>query len=192
MKNPKVVVGMSRVIGVLQEVIGFLLAILFGLFVIVIFAADLFEITKEGGIATLVICLCLTALGVWLIVCGRRNRILAKKYNTYKEAVKQNPCGCISDIATAAGVSFESAKKDLEAMIRKKFFPNVFIDWSTNSLSTCFDEPDANTNWRVETKSASVGAEMITVKCPGCGGINSVPKGESGECEYCGSALKGE
>lgn len=194
MKNPRVAVGISRVTGVLQETIGFLFAVMFGLCTIMIFVAarDLFESSVSGGIAVLVIFLCLTALGVWLIVCGRKNRVLAKKFSKYEEAIKQNPYGRISDIATAVGVSFDSAKKDLEAMIRKKFFPNVFIDWSTNSLSTRCEGPAANTNWRVETKSASTGAEMVMVKCPGCGGINSVPKGQRGECEYCGSVLKGE
>lgn len=188
MKNPKVAVGMSKVIGVLQEIMGFLLAILFGPCVIVIFVEDLFETTISGGIAMLVICLCLTALGVWLIVCGGKNRTLAKKFSKYEEAIKQNPYGRISDIATAVGVSFDAAKKDLEAMIRKKFFPNVFIDWSTNSLSIRCDEPAD----KAKRRGDPARTEMVMVKCSGCGGINSVPKGQSGECEYCGSVLKGE
>ena len=35
-------------------------------------------------------------------------------------------------------------------------------------------------------------AELITVKCKGCGGINKIQRGAVGECEYCGSPVSGE
>ena len=36
------------------------------------------------------------------------------------------------------------------------------------------------------------GSRTITVKCKGCGGINTIRKGAVSECEYCGSPIKGE
>ena len=35
-------------------------------------------------------------------------------------------------------------------------------------------------------------AELFTVKCKGCGGINKIQRGAVGECEYCGSPISGE
>jgi len=35
-------------------------------------------------------------------------------------------------------------------------------------------------------------AELVTVKCKGCGGINKIQRGAVGECEYCGSPISGE
>lgn len=32
----------------------------------------------------------------------------------------------------------------------------------------------------------------ITVKCQGCGGINTIRKGTVAECDFCGSVIKGE
>ena len=35
-------------------------------------------------------------------------------------------------------------------------------------------------------------AELVTVKCKGCGGINKIQRGAVGECEYCGSPISEE
>ena len=42
-----------------------------------------------------------------------------------------------------------------------------------------------------DTQVHELGVE-ITIKCEGCGGVNTIRKGEVSECEFCGSTIKGE
>lgn len=41
------------------------------------------------------------------------------------------------------------------------------------------------------TTASSAPPELMTVTCKGCGGVNTVEKGQVTECEYCGSKIKG-
>lgn len=202
MNHSKAAIVISRTISWIQLLAGILFAFFFGTCTI----AEIVEMpySTDYDLPFLIFCLILDALGIWLIVSARRKQTLIKRFKEYVMAISNNPTGYIPDIAASFGTSAEIVERNLERMIHKKFFPNAYIDKNTNCLvivnrQTAQNTANQNTvgqntvnqNTSAPTGSAAPGVEMVTVKCKGCGGINTIAKGQTGECDYCGSAIKG-
>lgn len=177
--------AMSKAGSILRLVVGIVNVLLFGLLTIMyvtdkVFAADV-------GIGFLIFCLFFGGMGIWLIVLGSRTRKLLKLYEAYATAISNYPDGFIPDIAAALGTSETVVKKNLELMIKKKYFPNAFLDKNANCMII------GKQHLKRTASYVNMEADdMVTVKCPNCGGVNTLRRGQKRECEYCGSLMKGE
>lgn len=202
MNNSKVAVAVSRTVSLIQMLAGIAILFFFGLSTI-IYLTDK-EWAVEMGVAFFVFVLAFDALGIWLMILSRKKTKLIKEFKKYVTAISRDPNGFIPDIAASLGTSEDKVKSNLELMIKKKFFSNAFIDQNSNCIIIANRQVvaansvpqaytnTANTTNNFATPSAYPAVEMITVKCKGCGGVNTIPMGQVGECEYCGSPIKGE
>ncbi len=202
MNHSKAAIVISKTISWIQLLTGILFAFFFGIFTIMTIVEMPYSTVYD--LPFLFFCLFGDALGIWLIVSARRKQTLLKRFKEYVMSISNNPTGYIPDIAASFGTSAEIVEQNLERMIHKKFFPNAYIDKNANRIvivnrqttqntadQNTTDQNTANQNTSAPTGSAASGVEMVTVKCKGCGGINTIAKGQTGECDYCGSAIKG-
>lgn len=198
MNKSKVAIVVTKTVSIIQMIAAVSILFFFGLGTLVyIFDADA---SASGGAAALIMCLIFDALGIWLFTLSRKKSKLIKEFKKYVSSVSSNPDGYIPDIATSLGTSEDVVRKNLELMIKKKFFVNAFIDKDSNCIkilnrqnAKVVQQQRVNTNANTNTNaSAPQAVEMMTVKCSGCGGINTVRRGEVSECDYCGSSIKGE
>lgn len=193
MNRSKVAVAVSKTVSFVQMLAGVAIVLLFG-FCTIMYLADQ-EFSTDTGVGFLIFCLVLDALGVWLIVLSRKKTKLVKEFKRYVAVVSNDPDGSIPNIAAALGTSENVVRKKLELMIRKKYFANAFIDQNLNRIVVATKQNAAvSTAQRPQTNAPvmSQAVEMVTVKCKGCGGINTLQKGVVGECDYCGSSIKDE
>jgi hypothetical protein len=199
MNNSKVAVAVSKTASIVQMLGGIVLVFLFGICTIAYLTDK--EYAADTGVAFLIVCLLFDALGIWLITLSRKKAKLIKEFKKYVRVISQNPNGYIPYIASSLGTSEDAVKNNLKLMIKKKYFSNAFIDCNSDCIviankqkpvSTPVQQPTVSTNTNAYSHTAAPAIEMVTVKCKGCGGINTIQKGAVGECDYCGSSIKGE
>ncbi len=121
--------------------------------------------------------------GIVLIVMGRKSSNKAVKYKQYINLIVNHRLRLIEAIASAIPVSAAQATKDIQEMIKKGFFDEAYIDFSTSQL--VFLKEDAT-----ETSSQQNNMQHLKViTCDGCGAHNKVAIGSIIECQYCGSLM---
>ena len=197
MNNSKVAIAVSKTVSLIQAVCGGFITFFFGFGTIMYFVDT--ESQAELGIAFLIVCLLFVALGIWLIRCSRKKSKLIKAFKKYVTVISCDPTGYIPDIAASLGTSEDVVKKNLDLMMKNKFFSNAYIDRNSNciviaskqAVQNTMAAPNSFANAQA-TSTAAPAVEMVTVKCNSCGGITTIAKGQTGECDYCGSAIKGE
>ena len=196
MDKSKVSLVISRTISLIQLLSGSFLTFMFGLYTIAIIVDK--ELYAEGGLSTAIVSLIMAIIGILLIVASQKKSKLIKNFKEYVAVISNNPDGFIPDIAASLGTTENIVKKNLEQMIKKKYFANAYIDHNTNRIVILNKQPlqtsshisEQTTNNVVPTDPQT--NEVITIKCKNCGGINTIFKGTVGECNYCGSFIKGE
>ena len=148
---------------------------------------------------TVIVCLALALLGVWMVWCGIRRKKMRLEFRKYIVELSNDPTGTIDNLAAATGKSVDVVKKNLQFMIQKGYFASAYIDERQNKLVL------ANREQKVAAQSQSQAfnnmnpqphsvekIEYVTCTCPNCGGINKIVKGGSTECDFCGSPLTGK
>lgn len=93
----------------------------------------------------------------------------------------------IDNIAAALPTSYENAKRDLQRMLNKGFFPGAYIDEEERQIILPQRHRESSKN---KSNNITESVKMQLVKCNGCGAQNSIPAGTIGECEFCGSKLE--
>ena len=196
MNNSKVAIAVSRTVSLIQIVFGGFITIFFGLCIIVyLFDA---EYRISAGVAFLVVCLLFVALGILLIRSSRKKSKLIKEFQKYVTAISRDASGYIPNIAASIGTSEDAFRNNLDLMIKKKFFFNAYIDRNSNCIRIASKQSAQNITPASSNVSAtpayagSQAATMVTIKCQGCGGINTIANGQINKCDYCGSAIKYE
>lgn len=193
MNDSKVAIAVSKTVSIVQLLAGIVIVFIFGLCDIVYLADE--EYAADTGVGIFILFLVFVALGIWLIVLSRKKTKLIKEFKKYVTVISCSPDGYIPDLAVSLGTSEDVVRNNLELMIRKKYFSNAFIDHSSNSIVIANRQnaqSAASANTGAYAHAAAPAAQMVTVKCKGCGGINTVQKGSIKECDYCGSSIKGE
>lgn len=158
-----------------QIVCGIVLGIFFGTLTIAGFTL----IIVPGALAALIFCGAITALGVVLFTKGMKRLRIVKDFYTYSAKFADDPTRSIENLSTTSGDSHETVIKKLNLMLKYGFFPKCYIDTSEN----CFVFPED------KAPEEEAKAEYVNIKCPGCGAVNSVKKGTTGNCAYCGTKL---
>lgn len=192
MNNSKVAIRTNKIVSLLQMFAGCFFVFIFGICTL----SSIFDKSNNGDdMAFLIFCLVMDALGIWLIVLSRKNKNLRNEFSQYEAAISNGGSAYIPDIAVSVGASEDVVRKNLELMIKKKFFSNSYIDRKANSVVIENKQPAKTNNakpYAATNAKAPMQDEIVTVKCKGCGAMNAVKKGSICECEFCGSATKGE
>jgi len=122
--------------------------------------------------------------GLVLFFVSRNMKRTGERYKKYIELVVNQGQILIDNIASAMGVSYEIAIKDLQKMIDLGYFANARIDHPNRELVLArhaFEQTASTFTMQTESK---------IVSCSGCGANNVIIVGQIGKCEYCGSAVQ--
>ncbi len=135
-------------------------------------------------ISGLIMCIVLGIFGVILIVLGIQTLRLQKLYREYKEIAEASNDGFIPDMAAILNQPEDKVRRNLEKLCKKKYFNDAYVD-NKAKLFVRKDQMNQKIGNPSFTKTVKqTDAELITVKCKGCGGINV------GECEiHCGNII---
>lgn len=190
MENKNKAIVISKVIWIALLIFGIVLLAVFGLCTVMsLFDA---ELASDGFLP---VCVVFDVIGVLAIVFGRRRHQSIINYRKYMGALACDQTGSIANLAAMVGTSQEIVKANLERMIKWNYFGNAHINYDTNCIvikNMTYEQRRGNSfspqNPQMPRGSGSV--EYITVTCPNCGGINKIPAGSVGECDYCGSPLE--
>lgn len=198
MNKSKAAIAKSRTTIVVEILVGLVMLTFFGTATVMYmvdpgYASDL-------DISFFIVCLVLDVIGLRLVISARNGSLLLKEFRRYVAALPNVQDGSIPCLAAYLGTPEEQVRKNLERMMKKRFFANAYIDSSSNCVvisnrqnttanPTQPPHPGASAHTAPATSQS---IEMVTVKCKGCGGINTLQRGMVGVCDYCGSSIKGE
>ncbi len=194
MNSSKAAIVVSQIIEKIEMIAG---AIWGGLFFICILSC-IFE--GEEDISFVIACIVCFVLGVWVFYCGYRRKKLRNTFKRYVACLSDNSTGDLENLAAANGTSVDVVKKNLRAMIKKRFFSNAYLDEGNNRIVL---NPTSNQDFssivnmtqQIFGTAAQPTAQtpttvFVTCNCPNCGGINKVAKGTIAECDFCGSSIQ--
>ena len=126
------------------------------------------------------------SVGIWLNFTSRKMKATGDRYKKYISMIVNQSQTSIDNIASATGVSYEVAVKDLQKMIDSAYFTGAYIDVGNREIilaQTQIPEPQKITEFQTAMPQERV------VSCNGCGANNRVT-GNVGQCDYCGSPLQ--
>lgn len=142
--------------------------------------------------------------GYAIVRYAKKYKKLGLLFERYLPVASRSPNGSLDDIAGALGEAYEKTEENIQKLIDAGLFEHSYID----KMCRCLVSPVVSSTYQPQPGYSAAGrngmhqqqssaestpaAGMITVKCNGCGGINTVLQGRVCECEYCGSAIKGE
>ena len=135
------------------------------------------------------------ALGAIMIWQGHSYKKLGQTYQKYRRVLINSADGSIDNLASVLGVNYDRAVADLNRMIGKGLFPDSYV----NDDERCFKSPllqKGYVSFAPELSYPLGGADASrsvprtkSVKCPNCGGINTINVGGDNLCDFCGSPL---
>jgi hypothetical protein len=140
-----------------------------------------------GGVGYVIFCLVCIALGVLLIVYGKKTKDRIRRFRKYITIITIQNQTAVDQIANIVQMPVNFILADIKKMIDKKYFVGAYIDQTTNSIAFHGKAVTAANNEINE--DAAPNREMQIVACKSCGAQNHIVKGTVGECEYCGSPL---
>lgn len=175
MNASKVALVASTILGKICSVVGYGWVILLGL--------PLLAGAYGSEFFTYVMLAVMMGAGVFLIIIGRKIKRRIVRFKQYVGLLSSGNATSVQALANATAQTPEFVQNDVQNMIRKMFFTNAFIELGTGEIIIGHRQ-QAATNTVQSTSN-----EVITVKCAGCGAVNSKQKGINATCDYCGSPL---
>lgn len=183
MNYSKSAVLYSKIVEKVQFVCGIFFTALFGLVVVVSMLDDV-----EDSVSSVFFYILFTLLGVFLIVLSRKRKKLVRDLKEYSFRLSSDPFGSIDKLAASLRITPEAVRNNLDLMIKRRFFTDVYIDRVENRIifhNHGRQSPLSQSVAGVKTQPV----EYQSVTCKNCGGFNKGIKGKIIECEYCGSPL---
>ena len=110
----------------------------------------------------------------------RRNVRLRFSRSPWNDQLRRVPS--IENIAASTGQTVEFVIKDLEQMIKKRFFADARIDKADNIIAIGRIKKSEET---LQTTTSI----MEPYICAGCGAHGMKPKGSNINCDFCGSTI---
>lgn len=193
MNSSKTRVVTSSIVGKICSVIGYVYAVytVFGLIgCIAMQGSGSADFPIESILVTLPIAIGISAFFIYKGI-SIKNRI--KRFKNYIHIISFENIRSMQNIAARTNKPVNFVLKDLQKMIRKKYFQNAFIDMRTGEIIINI----ANSNIQQQKQNAmpfkmnnvnNVNSKE-KVECPGCGALNTKVKGSAASCEYCGSSI---
>ncbi len=110
--------------------------------------------------------------------CARNPTLrLQKLYREYKEIAETSNDGFIPDMAAILNQPEDKVRRNLENLCKKKYFNDAYVD-NKAKLFVRKDQMSQKIGNPSFTKTVKqTDAELVTVKCKGCGGINKIQRG---------------
>lgn len=181
MNTSKSAIRVAVILGKFSTIYGWLLALSF---LVSLFAAPYI---KDGVVGFVIFCLAIIALGVLLIIHGKKVKDRIRRFRNYISIIANQNETSIDQIANMVQLPVNFVLTDMDFMIRKRYFVNAYIDQNTNSIA--FQGRAASAARNEIHEDPVPDSEMQVVICKSCGAQNQIAKGSVGECEYCGSPL---
>ncbi|PID87748.1 MAG: hypothetical protein CSB06_03675 [Bacteroidia bacterium] len=126
---------------------------------------------------TITVALIFIALNLFIYYKGYKRKQLIKKFKHYIIIISEKQDGRITNIANYTGKPETYIKKQIQSMIKRKYFKNAFIDHSKNSIII----PGLPQIKPENTQKQ--------IKCKNCGAsVQYIPE-ETTVCAYCGSYI---
>ena len=184
MNASKAAVGFHSLVGHLLSIAGYFVGSTFLLAFITGFAGAYDESYANEAIILsalwLILCVAAVVTGARIVVTGARIKRRIHRFRQYVALMSLQKLTSIDDIAASTSRSADFVKKDLQKMIRRRFFVNASIDEAANQIIVC-----AHT---LPVQGGSVEYEVF--HCSGCGASGSKEKDKLGHCDYCGSPVQ--
>jgi hypothetical protein len=177
----KSAVRVAAVLGKISTIIGWLYGLGF------IYALIWGVSQTNNKVAYVICCLVFIAFNVLLIVHGKKTKDRIRRFRNYIAIIANQNETSIDQIATIVQMPVNFVLKDINFMIRKKYFVKAYIDQNTNNI--VFQGRVASAAGNAIHEDPVPDNELQVVLCKSCGAQNKVAKGSVGECEYCGSPL---
>ncbi len=174
----------SSIISKLEIVVGGLLTFFFGIGLIGCLTDE--SLNSAG---TIIVILVLLLLSIFLLYRGIRRGRMIKLFKSYVTRLSTDATHSIDLLAEGTGTSVDVVKRNLQQMIKKRYFANAYIDTQQNRI-VFPQQATIKTSVSAEPSAAGPDTEYETVTCKGCGAANKIAKGSGGECEFCGCQLK--
>lgn len=121
--------------------------------------------------------------GLALVFVGKMSAKKAVKFKKYIKLIVNEGLRSIPSIAAAIPATADEATEDIQEMIKKGFFMDAYINFSTNKLVFIREENQVESNLMTS---------QLIVSCNGCGANNKVASGQVSKCQYCGSLISGQ
>lgn len=181
MNKSKVAVTADAVFGKILSIVGYVYGT-FMLLIVIIGIVDEVSGSPDsiGGLTVFIYSVFLLVPPLLAILKGIQIKKRQRRFKTYISLISAQQMTSIENLAASTGQSVDFVRDDLQKMIKKKFFANATIDIAENEI--IIDGKSAK-------KAAQSQAEMESYVCPGCDAPGEKPKGQSANCEYCGSPV---
>lgn len=147
---------------------------------------------KSDGALVFFMVLLPLAGGIALLRKASKIKKLAARYKTYIDIVVNRNVKSIDNIASATGLSYDAATKDLQDMINIGYLKDAYIHQGNREIILKHQKPTpvAYAQMKVVKQAAPQAAPQTkAARCPGCGANNVVAVGRVSECEYCGTPI---
>lgn len=125
--------------------------------------------------------------GIVLFIFSNKLKQYSIKYQKYNAIINNEGIISLDNIAATVQTPYEIVVKDLQDMISRGYFKDAYIDDASREVRLLNKKSQED----IKTESNKQEQEKIVVACSGCGANNTILKGTVGECEYCGTAIKG-
>lgn len=178
-QTSKSAVVISKSLGILSSILGYFLALIGG------FPLILGTLKDSGSV---ILALIFVAIGTLLIIHGIKTKKRINRFKRYVNILSLENETSLERIASTSSQSVDFVTKDLELMIKRKFFINVYIDKNTNEIILGNRKSQAS-NDTMKKSEVTEPKELKAVTCKNCGASNNITIGEVSECEFCGSII---
>lgn len=182
MNKSKVAVTADAVIGKILSIVGYAYGSFMLLSVIIMIAYEASGESDDsiGVFFIFLIIVFLLAPPVLAILKGTQIKKRQKRFKTYAYLISTQQMTAIENLAASTGKSVDFVRNDLQKMISKRFFANATIDMAANEIII---------GDQAAKKAAQPQVEMESYVCPVCDAPGEKSKGQSANCDYCGSSV---
>ena len=192
--NMRPAIVVSHIVEVIMLICGSVLSLVF-------IPVTLYELSEEleDGLDIFAVFLLMAALGVWLIYRGISRRRLRKQFRLFVLAGSTHGDWSMERLASGSGYSVDYVRKQIERMVRLKFFGSGWLDKEKDCLvfpdlvqkTPDVDEEEADQADKVDKEDKADKPEKIVVVCKHCGASKVMKKGSIDQCDYCRCMLQG-
>jgi len=178
----RVAVGINILIGKLLSILGYSIAIL-GILIIIVFVSD-------GDYADLhIFVFVLVIPGVIMIIQGARIKRRIRRFRRYVSFIAEGMTS-LDILATQTSSTKDFVTRDIQKMINKRFFTNAAIDFINNQVMMLNIPTPINAHVHDHVAPTNYQQVFKTATCSGCGATSVKEQGAVISCEYCGSPIK--
>ena len=138
-------------------------------------------------------CIVLAIPSILVLVHSKKQKKKTEATKKYIDVIVNGGERQLDNIASAVGVTYDVACKQVQKLIDDGYFKNMYLN--TNERTVIVNNPktempvQTSAEITLEQKVVAQQQPARVVKCTTCGANNTI-YGETGECEYCGSPLK--